>query len=161
MSSDVDVMKQNKDDLSVSGWFNFGQELSIRKQRRRKRNKGLWPKLWWKLPVAKETTVSCFSSSRLSSEVHVCLHFIVASYTPASPHKTHLYKCFEFTYNSQREVLLCLHAYLTRRIGGVLMIGVVKLLLKVIKCLLISETLALMVVGTFSIFVKLEWWVGG
>lgn len=37
------------------------------------------------------------------------------------------------------------------------MIGVVKLLLKVIKCLLISETLALMVVGTFSIFVKLEW----
>lgn len=32
MSSDVD-MKQNKDAITISGWFNFGQELSIRKQK--------------------------------------------------------------------------------------------------------------------------------
>lgn len=33
MTSDVDIMKRNKDDLTISGWLNFGQELSIRKQK--------------------------------------------------------------------------------------------------------------------------------
>lgn len=33
MLFDVDVMKQNKEDLSVSGQFNFGQKLSIRKEK--------------------------------------------------------------------------------------------------------------------------------
>lgn len=30
-SADVDGMKQNKGDIPISGWCDFGQELSIRK----------------------------------------------------------------------------------------------------------------------------------
>lgn len=33
MLFDVDVMKQNKEDLSASDRFNFGQKLSIRKRK--------------------------------------------------------------------------------------------------------------------------------
>lgn len=79
MLSDADDMKQNKDDLFASGWFNFGQELSITK-RGRQRNEGLWHQLWWKLSVAKEQI--CFFSSPLPSELRVHLHLSVSSSYP-------------------------------------------------------------------------------
>lgn len=125
MLSDVDVMKRNRDDLPVSGRFNFGW-----KYRRQKRNQGLCRKLWWKLPVAKEATGSWFSSSRLPPEVHLRMS---SSYTSVSPQDPLLQVCrvhIQFT----REVLLFLCEYLALRMGRVLPVGVLKLLLKVIKC---------------------------